>query len=231
MKNIFYLITLIALLGCSANKSYKKLSDIDIDTYRSSASIKEHSYKLIFNSVVTDADIIALNKLADQCIITKVGKISILPKTCSLGQSSIMNEACNKVIEIFLKRGIKESILDIQPININEINKENSIIIKFYTYKVLLPTVDRWKYNVGDIDVTKKLPNFGTAMSYNLGCMIANPRDLVDPAEYSKVDGKSAVTVIRKLIPVSTGGGMMGSGGGLGSLGTSSGNVSASMPK
>ena len=56
--------------------------------------------------------------------------------------------------------------------------------------------------------------------------MIENPRDLVDPAEYPKVDGKTAVLAVRKVINGTTAGGS-GIGGAASTISGSSSTASS----
>ena len=49
-----------------------------------------------------------------------------------------------------------------------------------------------------DIDSNKDLPNFGVSYEYNLGSMIANPKDLVDPAPLENMDAQTAINAIKK---------------------------------
>lgn len=217
MNRYFCFIALSLLCACASKDECKNKPDTD--TYVSSAKINEKVHKLFFTTQLSKADIDALNKLAKDFKVNKVGRISLHPYCVSRESANNLKKACAQVRDIFLNQKIIESAVDIQPINVDSGEKQNVIVIKSYTYDLLLPTADKWKYDIGDIDPTKDIPNFGTSTEYNLGCMIANPRDLVDPAEIGETDGKSAVTTVRKVIPV---GGASGGGGSSGAA--SSGN-------
>lgn len=212
MNRYFCLIALSLLYACSSKD--KCQNQPDTDTYVSSAKINEKVHKLIFTTQISQSDVAALNKLAKDFKLNKIGRISLYPYGFSGDSTNNLKKACVQVKKIFLNQKIRESAVDIQPIKVDNYGKQNIIVIKSYRYDLLLPTADKWKYDIGDIDPTKDIPNFGTAAEYNLGCMIANPRDLVDPAEIAEVDGKSAVTAVRKVIPVAgrTGGGTGGTG-------------------
>lgn len=211
MKRIAALLGLI-LWGCADTNRCVYGPKNDKDTYRSSAEISERNHKLIFDAGLSSSDVNALNKLADEFVATSVGKITIIPISRSSQEAKKLENAANLVREIFEKRRIKKHVIDLQPCIVDKEAARNVVQIKSYKYDLKLPTASKWKYDVGDIDVEKKMPNLGVATSYNLGLMIANPRDLVDPAGMGMMDGKSAVAAVRQVIHATNRvGGSMGS--------------------
>ncbi len=230
LKKIVIISSLLILVSCSGPNSKNLYSHEDV--LRSTAKItKERLHKLNFEKEISKQDLHALAELGKEFTATSVRKVSILPIAKNKDSLLISINAAKKAKDTLIESGLSENIIEIGKIDIDEKSTDNYMLMKSYLYDVVLPTADKWKYDIGDIDITKETPNFGVATSYNLGLMIANPRDLIDPAEMSETDAKSAVKNVRKVLGGTTAGGTAAGGtasGGGASGGAAGGGAVAS---
>ena len=77
MNRYFCLIALSLLYACSSKD--KCQNQPDTDTYVSSAKINEKVHKLIFTTQISQSYVAALNKLAKDFKLNKIGRISLYP--------------------------------------------------------------------------------------------------------------------------------------------------------
>lgn len=198
MKNYYILASCLLLASCSSfgwNKD-KKTHTIDNDTYVTSVSTDKLSYMLTMHENLSKDDHQKLKKLARKLVDQKVGKVVLTPVVSNINNVNLYKQPLKEIKNIFMRAGV--SISEIY-INLPEINSSKSgIRIDGHVYKLNLPTATRWKYPIGDIDSNKDLPNFGVSYEYNLGSMIANPKDLVDPAPLENMDAQTAINAIKK---------------------------------
>lgn len=225
LKKIMIISSILILASCSGPKDKIKQQYNGISHPTAKVS-KERLHKLTFTSALSQQDLYALSELGKEFVETSVQKISIIPNVRNKNNLLLAIKAAKKVREIFIENGVSECIAEICEPNIDEKSDKNYIEIKSYIYDVVLPTDEKWQYDIGDIDTTKETPNFGVSTSYNLGLMIANPRDLIDPAEMGKTDAKSAVTNVRKVLGGTTASNSAGTSGE--SAGSVSGGSSSS---
>ncbi len=211
LKKIAVISSLLMLVSCSSPNNKNLYSHEEI--LRSTAKItKERLHKLTFEKGISKQDLHALAELGKEFTATSVRKVSILPIARNKDSLLISINAAKNAKEALIESGMSKNIIEIGKIDIDAKSTNNYMLIKSYLYDVVLPTADKWKYDIGDIDTTKETPNFGVATSYNLGLMIANPRDLIDPAEMSETDAKSAVKNVRKVLGGTTSGGTVSGG-------------------
>lgn len=226
LKKIIVISSILILASCSGPKDKIK-QQYNCISHSTAKISKERLHKLTFESALSQQDLYALSELGKEFVETSVRKISIIPNVKNKNNLLLAIKAAKKVREIFVENGVSEGIAEIREPNIDEKSSKNYIEIKSYIYDVVLPNDDKWQYDIGDIDTTKETPNFGVSTSYNLGLMIANPRDLIDPAEMGKTDAKSAVANVRKVLGGATAGGSASTSGGSNGSSSSSGSTSS----
>ena len=194
MKNYYILIASALLASCS-NLGTKNKAPIDNDTYVTTVSKSKQVHMLNMYSDLTNEDRGNLKRLATKLVNNNVKKVVLIPVVPNVNKANMYKHMLNEIKNIFMKAGV--SISEIY-INLPEIDEQKSgIRIESYTYKANLPTAKKWKYPIGDVDITKELPNLGVSAEYNLGSMIANPKDLVDPAPLDNMDATSAIAAIK----------------------------------
>lgn len=200
MKYIHLLLVFLA--GCSLNSQKNKKPVVDNDTYVTSVDKSQRTHMLyLTNNVLSKHDEASLRDLADQYINTGVRQIVLTPIVRSKNELNMFDIHLESIKEIFIRSGIISAYVYIhQPVVVTGKKSRSGIKIDSYTYSVKLPTAKEWKYDIGDIDETKELPNFGVSNEYNLGLMIDNPKDLVDPDPIAPFDSKSAIQSVRKII-------------------------------
>lgn len=188
------LLACVALTSCSERQYYRE--NDRLDTYVTSVSKTKRTHTLsIKDDKISKVDIAAIDALSRDLVHTGVKQIEITPVITEFPISTTYAKSIDKIKQLFMKAGInKSSIHIIEPV----IEKEQGVIINSYVYKLSLPTAKKWKYPIGDIDLEKELPNMGVSAEYNIGVMIANPKDLVEPDQMGNVDAKSAIAASKK---------------------------------
>jgi len=191
---LLILLVGLTLASCSERKHYRE--NDKLDTYVTSVSKTKRTHTLsIKDDKISKADIAAIDALSRDLVHTGVKQIEITPVITQFPISTTYAKSIDKIKQLFMKAGInKSSIHVLEPV----IDQEQGIIIDSYIYKLSLPTAKKWKYAIGDIDLGKELPNIGVSAEYNIGVMIANPKDLVEPDPMGNVDAKSAIAASKK---------------------------------
>lgn len=190
MNKYLTVLTLGLILTSCAERSNYREND-SVDTYVTSVSKTKRTHTLsIKDDKISKADIAAIDELSRDLVHTGVKQIEITPIITKFPISTTYAKSVDKVKQLFMKAGINRSSIHVmEPV----IDSEQGIVINSYVYKLSLPTAKRWKYAIGDIDLGKELPNIGVSSEYNIGVMIANPKDLVEPDPMGNVDAKSAI--------------------------------------
>lgn len=233
MKYIHLLLVFLA--GCSLNSQKNKKPVVDNDTYVTSVDKSQRTHMLyLSDNILSKHDETSLRNLADQYVSTGVRQIVLTPIVRSKDELNMFDTHLESVKDIFIRAGIISAYVYIhQPVIATDKKSRSGIKIDSYTYSVKLPTAKEWKYDVGDIDETKEFPNLGVSNEYNLGLMIDNPKDLIDPDPIAPFDGKSAVQSVRKMIGNAKGtqnGGQQGGNTSSSSSASSSTSSSSSSP-
>lgn len=191
MKQLNIVIVLALLAGCSANK---QSNNIDNATHTTSIDKEKRVHFMSLAGAISLRNIQDIEQLAKQFRNTDVRFIKLTPVVASKVNNQYLDEAILKVKEVLLKHGVRAHTIHIDQVQYGD---ENGIRIESATYKVVLPTANEWAYSVGDIDETKSLPNIGVSYEHNLGSMIANPKDLLEPDVLGKVDAQHAISAVR----------------------------------
>lgn len=91
------------------------------------------------------------------------------------------------------KRGIKASELVVRPA---EGPRSGEIILAYAKYEASVPGCPDWSQTNDGFHRNVAHSNFGCSVRGNLAKMLANPRDLVEPREFSNADAYSASRAI-----------------------------------
>ncbi len=191
MKQLNIVIVLALLTGCSANK---QPDNIDNVTYTTSIDKEKRVHFMSLAGAISSRNIQDVEQLAKQFRNTDVRFIRLTPIIAGKVKDQCFDEAILKVKEVLLKHGIRAHTIHIDQKQYGDVN---GIRIESATYNVVLPTAHEWAYSVGGIDETKSLPNIGVSYEHNLGSMIANPKDLLEPDVLGKVDAQHAISAVR----------------------------------
>ena len=196
MHKYLTVLTLGLILTSCAERSNYREND-NVDTYVTSVSKTKRTHTLsIKDDKISKADIAAIDELSRDLVHTGVKQIEITPIITKFPISTTYAKSVDKVKQLFMKAGINRSSIHVmEPV----IDSEQGIVINSYVYKLSLPTAKRWKYAIGDIDLGKEMPNIGVSAEYNIGVMIANPKDLVEPDPMGNVDAKSAIAASKSV--------------------------------
>lgn len=196
MNKYLTVLTLGLILTSCAERSNYREND-NVDTYVTSVSKTKRTHTLsIKDDKISKADIAAIDELSRDLVHTGVKQIEITPVITKFPISTTYAKSVDKVKQLFMKAGINRSSIHVmEPV----IDSEQGIVINSYVYKLSLPTAKRWKYAIGDIDLGKEMPNIGVSAEYNIGVMIANPKDLVEPDPMGNVDAKSAIAASKSV--------------------------------
>ena len=211
---------LCLILTSCVNKSCVYDKEKDTDTYQTTVSKSKRSHKLTLkNGEIVSADITNIKNLARSFAQTGVKHITISPTIKSWPLSHAYADSIEKIRHILVDAGLnRSSIYVTEPI----VGTDENIIIDSYIYTIALPTAKKWKYHVGDINPYKELPNMGVSHEYNLGSMIANPKDLIEPDEMIGANGKSSIVAVKKAMSGASSGSTSGSSSGSSSSGSTS---------
>ena len=201
--NKYFIPCLCLILASCAKKQCNEVPE----TYKTTVSKYKRSHRLsLTNGCIINADIENIKNLARSFAQTGVRHITILPTIKSWPLSHDYSDSIERIRHILVDAGInRSSIYVTEP----KVGDDENIVIDSYVYKISLPTARKWKYHIGDIDIYKELPNMGVSYEYNLGSMIANPKDLVEPDEMIGANGKSSIVAVKKAM---TSGGSSGGG-------------------
>lgn len=213
MKKYCIIMSCALLTSCSHFNWWKsdEKPKVDHDTYVTSVSEGKQVYSLNVHADLSRDDLKGLKKLARSLVSNNTKKVVLTPVVSSADKVNMYKEALIEAKKVFTRAGIPNFEVYIRPSEVAE-GQKSGIRIEAYTYTAQLPTAKKWKYPIGDIDTSKQLPNLGVSYEYNLGSMIANPKDLVDPAPLDNMDAAKAISATKKSTSSSSSSGTSSSG-------------------
>lgn len=216
---------LLLITGCNTDPRKGKAKDVDPITSEATENKELHFFATNKDFVLSNKELAEAERILKTAISMGETNVSFMFVSNTVVPEEVKEAARKKIRALMYKVGFLDSrIVDAGTVVYNDARV--GIRIDVLKYNVKNVNTKLWDTSLGDANIYKNIPRFGSSNAYNLNEMIENKADLVHARKYK---GQRVVDAIGALgSGGSSSGGLPGKSSGSSNSGSSSGSSSSS---
>lgn len=124
--------------------------------------------------------------------------MQVLVGTGNAGEAQA-REVAREAVRVLVRHGVPASRMEVKLVSGSSSLKPGSVVMRYSQWAAVAPECPGWGSNVTIDYSSSNTPNLGCAIQRNIAAMVADPRDLAQPAPLDLRDGMPAEAVMRKF--------------------------------